>query len=102
MSADQPNFDEALGIGLLPPVSDRHLALIRWVREFALSKRQYPTQREIGEALGISQTGACQAIDALIKKGYLVKDERTTRRNIRLTALAMKKLESAEQMKLNL
>lgn len=49
----------------------------------------------------------CQAINVLVRKGYLTKDEESSRRNIKLISQAMEKLaardgENRQQLELKL
>ncbi len=95
--ATTANLDMALGIVLLPTLTDAQLASLRAIHSFVLEKSMYPTQRELGVILGCSQPNAVQHIEALTKKGYLTRDPSTNRRNIRLTELAIKKLEQLKE-----
>ncbi len=99
-----PSFtrDEVLGITLLPPVTDRQLEVLQTIYTVVQTEKRYPTQRQVAELLGYTQTAATGHINALVKKGYLAREAGTTRRNIRLTSLAIEKLEGDKQLALNL
>lgn len=86
--------DTALGITLLPPLTERQLQVLDLIYRLVLEKQAYPTQREVGDVLGFTQATTGQHIDALLKKGYLSKAAGEFRRNIRLTQLAVEKLKN--------
>jgi DNA-binding MarR family transcriptional regulator len=89
-----PRLDSALGITLLPPLTERQLQVLRLIERTALERQAYPTQREVAQALGFTQATTGQHIEALVKKGYLSKATGEARRNIRLTTLAVERLKS--------
>jgi SOS-response transcriptional repressor LexA len=98
-------MDPVLGLTMYPALTDRQLAMVRWIHEYAVRERQYPTQREVAAGLGYSQAAAGHHIQALVKKGYLAMLPRTevSRRNMRMTQLAVEKLRLSEpQLNLNL
>lgn len=88
--------DPALGITLLPPITDRQLQVLSVIHRMVVERQAYPTQRELGQALGMSQPTAGQFIDALTRKGYLSKALGEARRNIRLTPIALERLKGQE------
>jgi hypothetical protein len=60
-----------------------------------------------GISSGSRQRVKCQAINVLVRKGYLTKDEESSRRNIKLISQAMEKLaardgENRQQLELKL
>ena len=66
-------------------LTKRQRAILEFVGEQITGKGSPPTIREIGERFGITSTnGVRQHIDALIRKGHLVKDEYLAR-GLRLT-----------------
>ena len=93
--------DEATGLTLFPQLTDRQLKLLRFIEIFVTKQQMYPTQREIADKFGYSQAAAGQYVMALVKKGYLARDPNFDRRNIRLTHLAIEKL-NEEQMQVEL
>jgi DNA-binding MarR family transcriptional regulator len=95
--ATTASLDSVLGIVLLPALTDAQLSALRAIHGFVLERSMYPTQRELAAIIGCSQPNAVQYIDALTKKGYLVRDLSTNRRNIRLTELAIKKLDQLKE-----
>ena len=94
--------DPTLGIVLLPPVTERQLQVLSIIHRKVLEHQSYPTQREVAGALGFTQATTGQHIGALVKKGYLAKAAGETRRNIRLTPLAVERLKSQTQTQGNL
>lgn len=92
--------DPVLGVTLFPPLTDAQMKVLRFVHQYVLRERMYPTQREIGAELGYTQATAGQHLDALTEKGYLTKEKAGTRRNMRLTELAMEKLTNGNQLSL--
>jgi DNA-binding MarR family transcriptional regulator len=102
VSVDKPSFatDRATGLTLFPSLTDRQLEVLTYVYQKVNRDKAYPTQREIAAAMGYNQNAAQQFLDALVKKGYLVKDPSIARRNIRLTELAMEKMMSTNQLEM--
>ncbi len=65
-------------------LTDRQRAILEYIREAITSVGRAPTIREIGAQFGITSTnGVRDHITALIRKGYVVKDE-VVSRGIRL------------------
>ena len=89
-----PTHDQALGITLLPQLTERQLQVLSVIHRVVVEKQNYPTQREIAAALGFTQTTTGQHVEALVKKGYLSKAVGEARRNIRLTPLAVERLKN--------
>jgi DNA-binding MarR family transcriptional regulator len=102
VSVAKPSFttDLATGLTLFPSLTERQLEVLTYVYQTVNRSKSYPTQREIATAMGYHQNAAQQFLDALVKKGYLVKDPSIARRNIRLTELAMEKMMSSNQMEM--
>lgn len=92
--AAEPTQDPALGITLLPAMTQRQMQVLEVIYRLALERQLYPTQREVAGALGFTQATTGQHIDALLKKGYLSKAAGEYRRNIRLTSLAVERLKN--------
>lgn len=88
--------DSALGITLLPALTARQLQVLSVIHRMVMERQLYPTQREVAGALGFTQTTTGQHMEALVKKGYLSKALGESRRNIRLTPLAVERLKSQE------
>lgn len=91
-----PNVDPTLGITLLPPLTERQLVMLSAIHRMVVERQAYPTQRELGQALGMTQATVGQYIDALTRKGYLAKALGEARRNIRLTPVALERLKSQD------
>jgi DNA-binding MarR family transcriptional regulator len=89
--------DSALGITLLPLLTERQLQVLGVIHRLVIEKQIYPTQREVAGALGFTQATTGQHIDALLKKGYLSKAAGEFCRNIRLTSLAVERLKNQGQ-----
>lgn len=92
--------DDVLGITLLPKLTDKQLEVLRLIFELVKADRVYPTQRQLAERMGTKQASAMGHVNALMKKGYLVRDAAESRRNIRLTSVAIEKLEGGKQLPL--
>lgn len=90
------NVDPILGITLLPPLTERQLQVLKAIHRMVVEQQTYPTQREVGNALGFTQATTGQHIDALTRKGYLAKAPGESRRNMRLTPVALEKLKNQE------
>jgi len=86
--------DPTLGITLLPPLTARQLQVLTVVHRMVIERQAYPTQRELAQALGFTQTTTGQHLGALVKKGYLSKALGEPRRNVRLTPLAVERLKT--------
>lgn len=104
ISASQPvpSFarDDVLGITLLPHLTDRQMMVLRAIYTNVQARKRYPTQREIANQFGYSQSAALGHINALVKKGYLARDVGAHSRNIRLTVLAIEKLRGESEFEL--
>lgn len=102
ISVAKPSFttDLATGLTLFPALTERQEEVLSYVYKKVNKDKTYPTQREIAEAMGYQQAAAQQFLDALVKKGYLVKDTSIPRRNIRLTELAMEKMMIDNQLEM--
>ena len=60
--------------------SDRQLSILRFIREYADEHGRPPTNREIGEAIGVTSTGHVDYhLRMLEQKGYLQRDPNTSR-----------------------
>lgn len=92
--AEQSTQDPTLGITLLPALTARQLQVLSVIHRMVIERQLYPTQRELAQALGFTQTTTGQHMGALVKKGYLSKALGEARRNVRLTPLALERLKS--------
>ena len=79
---------------VLPTLTSRQLEILKFIYNFALKNRDYPTGAEIGEAMSMTKQAAANALEVLTKKGYAFKDRTVAERNIRLTAAATERMES--------
>ena len=77
---------------LLPWLSDRQHECLLFVYGYVLEKRDYPLGSEIAQAMGVSKQAVTPLVNALVKKGYLVRDRSVVQRNIRLTTAAIEKM----------
>lgn len=69
-------------------LAPRQVETLRFIQKTIEERGFPPTYREIGEALGITSTnGVADHVKALIKKGYIKKDQANTARGIQLTSL---------------
>lgn len=78
---------------LLPVLSARQMEALRFIYDYAVEHRDYPTGPEIAERLGISKQGAASMVGTLVKKGYAFKDKNFSERNIRLTEVAIERMQ---------
>ena len=78
---------------LLPILTPRQLEILKFIYQYALKNRDYPTGPEIGEAMGMTKQAAANALETLTKKGYAWRDRSVTERNIRLTEAATERME---------
>ena len=78
---------------LLPTLTDRQLEILRFIYQYAIKNRDYPTGVEVGEAMSMTKQAAANALQVLTKKGYCFKDRSVAERNIRLTDAATERME---------
>jgi len=78
---------------LLPVLAPRQLEVLRFIHAYALKNRDYPTGGEIGEAMSMTKQAASSVLAALVKKGYAYRDRNFFERNIRLTDVAIEKMQ---------
>jgi DNA-binding MarR family transcriptional regulator len=76
----------------LPPLTIKQTECLKFIMEYFLDRRYYPTQREVAEAMNLNSSTAESYLKPLIQKGYLERGPHR-RRNIRLTEAAVDKLE---------
>jgi DNA-binding MarR family transcriptional regulator len=76
----------------LPPLTDKQAECLKYVVDYFLARRYYPTQREVAMAMSLNSSTAESYFEPLVRKGYLEREPRR-RRNIRLTTSAVEKLE---------
>lgn len=77
---------------VLPPLTDRQAQCLKFIHDYFVAHRYYPTQREVAEAMKLQSSTAETYLEPLRRKGYLHKRVRRQRRNIRLTPKARQKL----------
>lgn len=75
--------DSKLTLPVFPKLTGKQLECLRFVFEFYSEHLHYPSRREVAEAMHISSPGANQHLEALIKKGYLLRVEGESR-NVRI------------------
>lgn len=61
-------------------LTERQKELLDYIVGYTETNGYPPVLREMGEALGISHAGARNKIAALIKKGYIIREDNRTRR----------------------
>jgi DNA-binding MarR family transcriptional regulator len=76
----------------LPPLTEKQAECLKYIMSYFLDRRYYPTQREVAEVMCLNSSTAESYLKPLIQKGYLERGPHR-RRNIRLTAAAVDKLE---------
>jgi Mn-dependent DtxR family transcriptional regulator len=77
---------------VLPPLTDKQANCLKFIHDYFVAHRYYPTQREVAEAMNLQSSTAETYLEPLRRKGYLHKRARRQRRNIRLTPKARQKL----------
>jgi len=75
--------EKLLSMPVFPKLTDKQLECLRFVFGFYAEHFHYPSRQEIGDALHISAPAANNHIEALVKKGYLIRLEGESR-NIRI------------------
>lgn len=78
---------------VLPPLSEKQVQCLRFILDYFVEHKFYPTQREVAAAMKIKSTTADSYLVPLRQKGYLRRKTKRQRRNIRLTTLALQKLQ---------
>src|SRR5215216_2799106 len=78
---------------VLPPLSPKQAECLKYIHDYFLEHRYYPTQREVADAMKLQSSTAETYFEPLRRKGYLQRKVRGQRRNIRLTPKARQKLE---------
>ncbi len=96
-SVIKADVDEASLTGLeslkvLPPLSEGQGRCLKFILEFFIEHRYYPTQREVADKMNLKSSTAESYLEPLRRKGYLARKVRRQRRNIRLTSKARQKL----------
>lgn len=76
-----------LKIKVFPKLSQRQKSCLSYIAWYVLKFKDYPTQKEISDALSLSSNSAWSYTEALLKKGYITKTKDIGVRNIRLTEL---------------
>ena len=81
---------------VLPHVTEKQAKCLRFIYDYLLEHRYYPTQREVAKAMEVRSSTAEMFIRPLEDKGYLTRergeDDRRKQRNIRLTPDALERL----------
>lgn len=62
-----------------PNLTPKQLKILTLIRDTRLSRGYSPTMKELGEALGVSKVTIFEHVEALIKKGCLVRDANKAR-----------------------
>jgi len=79
-------------ITVLPPLTEKQAQCLKFILDFFIQHRYYPTQREVTAAMKLRSSTAESYLEPLRRKGYLARKVRRKRRNIRLTPKARQKL----------
>lgn len=82
---------------VLPQLTDKQARCLRFIHEYFMEHRYYPTQREVARAMNLQSSTAELYLEPLRRKGYLQRKVKRQRRNIRLTTKARQKLELNEE-----
>lgn len=75
----------------LPPLTKKQEGVMRYLATFWSKNRHMPTQKQIGEAMGVQAAAAQGYVEALAKKGYVMRIA-GRRRNLRFTSAGVEKL----------
>ena len=62
-----------------PNLTPKQMKILTLIRDTRLSRGYSPTMKELGEALGVSKVTVFEHVEALIKKGCLVRDANKAR-----------------------
>lgn len=62
-----------------PNLTPKQMKILTLIRDTRLSRGYSPTMKELGEALGVSKVTIFEHVEALIKKGCLVRDANKAR-----------------------
>jgi DNA-binding MarR family transcriptional regulator len=89
-NADSATRLEALKV--LPPLTEKQGQCLKFILEYFIEHRYYPTQREVATAMNLQSSTAESYLEPLRRKGYLARKVKQQRRNIRLTSKARQKL----------
>jgi DNA-binding MarR family transcriptional regulator len=76
---------------VLPPVTEKQGKCLRFILDYFLENRFYPTQRELATAMSVRSNTAEMYLQPLEQKGYLQR-EPGKQRNIRLTPDGLERL----------
>jgi DNA-binding MarR family transcriptional regulator len=76
----------------LPLLTVKQEDCLSYIFKFFITHRDYPTHREIAEAMKIQSTNVTPYLQPLIRKGYIRRRKSDAKRNIRLTGQALQKL----------
>jgi len=75
----------------LPLLTNKQADCLTYIFRFFVTHRDYPTHREIAEAMSVHSTNVSPYLRPLINKGYIRRND-AAKRNIRLTHRALQKL----------
>lgn len=90
-----PDKDSKAGLEalkVLPPLTEKQAQCLKFIFEFFIQHRYYPTQREVAAAMNLQSSTAESYLEPLRRKGYLARKVKRQRRNIRLTSKARQRL----------
>ncbi len=62
-----------------PNLTPKQMKILTLIRDTRLSRGYSPTMQELGEALGVSKVTVFEHVEALIKKGCLIRDANKAR-----------------------
>lgn len=82
---------------ILPKLTEKQTQYLIVIAVFFKHNQYYPSRREIAADMNVTVGAVNESITLLEKKGYLTI-ETGERRNIRLTSIALRRLELIEKM----
>ena len=89
---DQPH---KISIPVMPPMTDRQRALLVFCARYWAEKQYLPSHLEMRDFLGIKSNNATPYVNALVRKGYLIREAGLGKqRNLKLTLAAIMQLEA--------
>lgn len=81
---------------ILPILSEKQYAVLKYIYDYSLKNRDYPSGAEIAATFSISKQAVTPLLTSLVKKGYAFRNREFVTRNIRLTPAATEKLRIEE------
>lgn len=85
-------LNRKITLKVLPPLTDNQAKCLKFISNYYVQHRYYPTHREVAEAMGLQTNTAEMYVQPLVRKGYLAR-QRGRHRNMRLTRAGISRLE---------